>query len=534
MLGLMTEPTNIVDVIVRGGVAYLDSISDGELNKRIQKATSFKPAGLEYTIAYKRRKSDPDYDGRVKLVKNSKCPAGLLPRIKEIIEHSGYQVNVRIADDEAPKPSIETRLDDIQERFYQEAAATMALIHDRGIVRAPTGSGKTAIGARIIHARKQRAIVVVPTIDLLKQYKGFLEEHLRVLDGVEARDDFGTTNMYQRFEPIGQLGDGVVQPQSVTVATIRTMAKVLNIAYESYAFGEYDDSDDTDVNPRELQEWVESIGTLIIDEAHILGAEVVYGVTNRIPARCKIGMSASPWRDDGADLMIEAATGEVVYRIDPAELVESGFLVPPIIQVVPTHTWWRPAAWGRVCKRCGRQVLTYAERECSCGCSEFKSQWQECYKAEIVENVVRNAKIAEKVRDIDCPTLVLVKQIKHGRALAELIPDSIFLSGSNDGDTREEAFDGMRAGTIKVIIATSIADMGMDLPNLQALVLAGGGKSSTRHLQRIGRVVRPYPGKSAGLVVDFDDSHVHSWFVRHAKARREIELAEWGDCAVWC
>lgn len=531
--------SDTIDITVRGGIAYIGSIQDGKLAERIQAKTSFKPEGMEYTTAYKMRARKPGFDGRTHLVKNGKCPAGLVQRVAGIIEKDGYKVNLTMADDPRSKPRIETRVDDIEERFYQEDAVALASMFDRGVIRAPTGSGKTAIGALVIHSRKRRALVVVPTIDLLNQYKDFLTEHLRILDGLEYKKTdgkYGGEGTYQKFEPIGQLGAGIVDPRGVTVTTIRTMAKVLKIAYESYTWGEYDDKDDTNIDTfssTELKEWVESIDTLIIDEAHILGAEMVYEITNKVPATCKLGMSASPWRDDGADLMIEAATGPVIYRIDPKILVERNYLVPPVIQVIPTRSWWKPAAWGRICKRCGRQQVTTQKKRCSCGCTEFRSQWQECYKAEIVENTIRNVKIAEKVREIDCPTLVLVKQISHGRALAGLIPDSVFLSGSQGGDERKDAFDEMRANKIKVIIATSIADMGMDLPNLQALVLAGGGKSSTRHLQRIGRVVRPYPDKDSGLVIDFDDSHVHSWFAKHEEARRKIEKAEWGDCAVW-
>jgi type I site-specific restriction endonuclease len=91
--------------------------------------------------------------------------------------------------------------------------------------------------------------------------------------------------------------------------------------------------------------------------------------------------------------------------------------------------------------------------------------------------------------------------------------------------------------------------MGVDVPALDALVLAGGGKSSTRHLQRIGRVCRPYKDKTHGVVVDFDDSWAHvkektdrdtgdiitspGWLDTHTKARRKIEHAEWESSAVW-
>lgn len=524
-----------IGVTVRGGIAYFDPLPP-EVQEAVTEATSFKIQGIEHTWAYKNRRRT-EYDGRVKLMKNSKCPLGLLPRIETVLDKHDCRVVLTDADEHVQKAAIEVRVEGIESRFYQDDAVAVSELIDRGVIRAPTGSGKTAIGARIVASKKLRSVIVVPTIDLLYQYKSFLEEHLVVWQGHRLLDGIPALNL----DRIGQLGDGVIDPRGVTVATIRTMAKVLGIAYESYEYAEYDDKDDTDVNSRELKEWVEGIGTLIVDEAHILGAGMVYAVANAIPAPFKIGMSASPWRDDGADLMIEAATGEIMYRIETHTLVEHGFLVPLVVRVIPTASYWKAAAWGKICKRCKKQWVKPPYKKdgnkwstkCDCGSTEFKTQFNECYKAEIVDNGYRNGLIAREVQNLGIPTFVLVKQVKHGQQIQSMIPGSRFLSGKEKGNERVVAFQAMREGKLQVIVATTIADMGMDVPNLGAIVLAGGGKSSTRHLQRIGRVVRPSPGKECGVVIDFDDSHIASWFGTHEKQRRKIEKAEWAQDAVW-
>ena len=340
---------------------------------------------------------------------------------------------------------------------------------------------------------------------------------------------------------IGQLGDGVVDPAPVTVATGRTAAKALNVAYESYEFGEYNDKDSTEVDPSALREWIERIGTLIIDEAHILGAQTVFDVATKIPAPNKYGFSASPWRDDGADLMIEGATGPVIYRVGTKDLVDGGFLVPPVFQVVSTRGWWQPAAWGQVCARCGAQRhkeptekgWRWIERCGECNSDRWRSEFQQAYTREIVENQVRNWRIAEMTRQLDGPTLLLVKQVKHGRLLRDMIPGAVFLSGKDKGHERLAAFNALRAGLTETLVATTIADLGLDLPALRNLVLAAGGKSTTRHLQRIGRVARPYPGKPYARVIDFDDSHIHKWFASQAADRRKIEKEEWRESGLW-
>lgn len=480
-------------VTVKEGQGYLLGVP-GPVMDKIKHATRFRPAGYRYSPKYNRFVGNGDqrkrvWDGYVNLVKHSKFPGGLVERVVTILEANDIEPKL-IMDDPREFPGVRMNLSGVDRRDYQDEAVESVLMARRGVLRAPTGAGKTAIEVRVIYGHRRRAVIVVPTIDLMLQTKRFLEEHLDVEGG------------------IGQLGGGVVDPREVTIATVRTMAKVVSVAYESYEYGEYDDKDETAVNPHELRAWVDGIATLIVDEAHILGAQVIYDIATKLTAPNKYGFSASPWRDDGADLMIEGATGPMLYRIGTKELVDGGWLVPPIISVEDTKGLWVPGAWE-------------------------SSEFAKAYKQEIVENPIRNELVAEKATNFGIPTLVLVKQVNHGRMLESLIPESLFLSGKATGHEREEAYNDMRAGRLRRIIATSIADMGLDLPICQGLVLAGGGKSSTRHLQRIGRVARPYSGKDHARVWDFDDTHVHRWFQSHAKARRKIEHAEWGETALW-
>ena len=64
----------------------------------------------------------------------------------------------------------------------------------------------------------------------------------------------------------------------------------------------------------------------------------------------------------------------------------------------------------------------------------------------------------------------------------------------------------MKNGLTDVLIASKIFDQGVDIPELDALILAGSGKSTGRALQRIGRVIRKYPGKEKAIVVEFMDN----------------------------
>lgn len=509
-----------VDISIVEGQGYINGVPD-TVTDALRLATSFRPEGYQYTAAFKRGRGD----GWIRLLKHNKFPAGLVGRVTKVLDNAGIEYTItmeRKPDEQEPVP-LNIEAVGIDKRTYQDDAVERTIHNLRGIIRAPTGAGKTAIGARIVAIKGVPALIVVPTIDLLHQYRAFLGEHL-----VDA-----TTG-----EPveIGQLGDGVVNPQPVTVATVRTAAAAAGVAYEKYEYAEYDDSDPTKVNRRDLRDWWRRIRLLIVDEAHILGAKTVFEVANAVPTVNKYGMSASPWRDDGADLMIEAATGPPIYTIPTKILVDAGYLVPVVIREVNTRGWWQAKAWGQTCSKCKRQrpkVKGRPAMRCECGATTWRSEFPDAYREEIVENPIRNQGIAHEVAKLSGPTLVLVKQVKHGRLLEDLIPHSVFISGKDPGSERARYFAMARDGELPTLIATTIADMGLDIPILQNLVLAGGGKSSTRHLQRLGRVVRPYPGKDHATCIDFNDGHVHAWFENHCKARRKIEHAEWAESALW-
>ena len=383
--------------------------------------------------------------------------------------------------------------DGAKPRNYQEEAVRKALEHKRCVLQVATGGGKTFIAALLISKVRERTLFVVHTKDLLYQAKGAFEEFLT---GVK----------------IGQIGDGVVDPGEVTVATIQTLARAVGVQAQKNPF----DDADTSERPIEMKALTKAAikGVLaksrlvIWDEVHRIASDTAYGLSQKIPeARYRVGLSASPWRDDGHDMLIEAAMGPTVYKVSATYLAERGYLVPPIIRTVRVP--------------------------CAIPWHKDPRDYKRIYKEEIVENEYRNEMVVKMARDFmerGITTLILVSQIRHGRKLAKMITEQYhpveFVSGNDSSEKRKQAIQEMREGKRVCLVASTIADEGLDIRRLGALILAGGGKSSTRALQRIGRVLRPFEGKKVAYVVDFADE---AKYLRvHAEKRKEIYRTEPG------
>lgn len=116
--------------------------------------------------------------------------------------------------------------------------------------------------------------------------------------------------------------------------------------------------------------------------------------------------------------------------------------------------------------------------------------------------------------------LVLIHTIEHGEILQPRIPDSTLCFSKMGAKKRREAIAAFKAGDLHCLIATSLADEGLDVPIASVLILAGAGRSKSRVEQRTGRVLRAAPGKTHGIIYDFYDTQ-HRLLERQSQARRK-------------
>lgn len=155
----------------------------------------------------------------------------------------------------------------------------------------------------------------------------------------------------------------------------------------------------------------------------------------------------------------------------------------------------------------------------------MKSQvmWQICIDMGIVRNVNRNeAAISTAIHHSQDNVLLLVNQIEHGQTLADRIPGSLVCHSKMGIKKRREAMAAFRDGSLKCMIATSLADEGLDLPIANVLIMVSGGRSNAKNEQRTGRVLRTFKDKTHGTIYDFTDENVHPLMAKHARVRVDL------------
>ena len=504
------EETKIV-LNVHNNVTFIDGAIERDLYKGLKQVLGYTPAEAAFMAAAVEKRGDhkpwmSDWDGLISTIcfnrKYCKCsipkdgthfPTGLL--IKAANYLSAQDVHYTLVDHRPvyPKGTLNLEMtENFETRPYQQKLVDLVCAKDRGIEQAPTGSGKTAMAAKIIQTISvSPTIFFVPSKGLLNQTKAEFENFL-MQNGIPIE--------------VGVVGDGKCEIKDVTVMTIQTAVKSLG-----GVFANIDDEGDRSrekVEPERyafIRELIQTCKLCIADEIQNWASSTAQIISdNLVNARYKFGISATPFRDKGDDILIEGAFGRIIASIDSSFLIDQGDLVQPFIYFVPINND------GLSC-----------------------SSYPMIYKKAITENAYRNnmiANFANRLRSEGHSVLILCKQIAHGKALVRLIDDSLFLSGKDSTKKREAHLDKIRAGDNSMVtIATSIFDEGVDAKPLSALILAGSGKSCTRALQRVGRVIRPYTYdngkvKEKAIVIDFFDDIKH--LVAHSRKRMAIYRKE--------
>jgi superfamily II DNA or RNA helicase len=343
-------------------------------------------------------------------------------------------------------------------RDYQHAAVTKLVNVAQGTAVIPCGGGKTRVGIGALARLRTPTLILVHTLDLAEQWRG----ELLALLGIEA----------------GIIGDGEVSPAPVTVGVIQALTR-WPVA--------------------QLDAFLARFGLVILDEAHHVAASTFRDVVGRCPARYRLGLTATPDREDGLTPLLELYLGEPLAVLSHQELVAAGVLTLPEIRSVETE-------------------FTYPY-----GGAEDYAPMLAALAADDARNTVIVEAIAGEARG-GHTCLVLSGRVDHCEGLVRRLRradvSAALLTGRVPKDRRKELLDDARAGRLGVLVATSLADEGLDLPRLSRVFLVYPGRARGRTMQRLGRLMRPHPEKGTAVLFDFVDRRVPILRRHHVERRR--------------
>lgn len=250
--------------------------------------------------------------------------------------------------------------------------------------------------------------------------------------------------------------------------------------------------------PSPDREALRRFGVVVVDEAHRAAAPSYLRLLACLSCRFRIGVTATPMRADGLWPLVPWALGPVVYRVSLGDLeAESRLVVPAYEQ---------------------RATAFVPSRGASC------NDWSALTR-EIANDAARNALIVGVAEEaaVGGAVLVVVGQVDQADRLAAACRANGYraeaLHGRRTPRDRGRIVSEARAGSLQILIGTQVADEGLDIPNLSTLVLASASKAEGRLLQRVGRILRPLPGKQAPRVIDLVDEG--SNVLAHQATRRK-------------
>ncbi len=385
--------------------------------------------------------------------------------------HHYSSLVVRLADN-AVRISDETRISQLsgtwtipELRWYQnEALATWEGAHRRGVLALPTGSGKTLAAISAIAQLSVSTLILVPTRVLLDQWA-------RTLAAAWSY-------------PIGRIGDGEHQVAPITVATFASAI--------SWA-----------------QRIGDRFGLVVVDEAHHVGAMCPTEVLEMLVAPFRLGLTATPPTEPDTRERLGRFIGPVVYGLSIDDLAgdalsEYQLVTVPIRLARDERTLYREhrarftavyAPYMRVSRGAPWQQFVRDARQSRTGRDALAS-WR-TYRS--ILSYPRGKRAALRQLLALHPTqrtLIFTGDNATAYTIArELLVQPI--THEIGKAERAEALTRFRSGDVPVLVSSQVLDEGIDVPDADVAIVVGGTSSARRHVQRIGRVLRPRDGKRA-------------------------------------
>lgn len=370
-------------------------------------------------------------------------------------------------------------------RPYQEQALTsFDAFGKQGIIVLPTGSGKTRVACAALARAACSALILVPTRALLEQW-------VAVLRTVHPG-------------PIGVVGDGELQIEPITVMTFESAYRRLDVHGSKFAM-------------------------LIVDEVHHFAGGLRSEGLEMCVAPIRLGLTATPpTRGSLAAERLRGLVGPVVCELAIEDLTGRHLAE---LDVVRIHVALEPDEREQYL----RDHEPFDELRREIRRVHQDADWKTCVALIARMNGGRDILAAEQraaalatfprakrrvVQDLAARhwqdrTLLFTATADQAYSLGTdlLVP---VITAETTRQEREDILDRFRRGVVRMICSARVLNEGIDVPEANVAIIAGGALGAREHIQRIGRILRPAEGKRATayeiVTIDtMDEMRTRAW-----------------------
>lgn len=353
----------------------------------------------------------------------------------------------------------------VQPRPYQQEAIRNWLANGgRGVVVLPTGSGKTVVAFMALEQAPVRTLIIVPTIELLRQWHDSLVKQLALPAAL-----------------VGVVGGGERRLAPITVMT-----------YDSAAMPQ-----------RKLTDY----GLLIVDEVHHLPAPTYRLIAEKTAAPWRLGLSATLERPDGSHMDLATLIGPEVYRRRPADLSREGHIAAyqqrrVFVDLSPQERYRYDSLMAEY-----KWFLATQRSQFMRG-----NLFDELIKRSAFDPAARRALQAHHharlialnaEAKIDTVAQLLAKHraekvliFSEYTAMVNVMSRRLSLPAityRTDPEERRLILERFRAGRYSKLASGRVLNEGVDVPDANVAIVVSGSSATREHIQRLGRVLRPKP-----------------------------------------
>ncbi|KAB2578186.1 putative tfiih complex helicase protein [Lasiodiplodia theobromae] len=334
----------------------------------------------------------------------------------------------------------------VEIRPYQEQALTKMFGNGRarsGIIVLPCGAGKTLVGiTAACTVRKGCIVLCTSTMSVLQWRDEFIK-----WSNINPSDIAVFTAEQKDFFS-GNTG--------VLISTYNMIAMNRTRSYDSQKVMDF-------ITQRE---W----GLMVLDEVHVVPAEMFSRVTHAVPSHAKLGLTATLLREDDKIVDLNFLIGPKLYEANWQELSENGFIAKVICSEVWCQMTTEFYAEYLKAKTVNKKSLLYTMNPRKFQAAQFLIDYHE--------------KRGDK-------TIVFSDNVYALKAYARRLNKAFIYGGTSNQERQTVLQNFMYNEDVKTIFLSKIGDTSLDLPEATCLIQISSHYGSRRQeAQRLGRILR--------------------------------------------